>query len=184
VWVVDVALVEGVGMNRIRQRSGLVAAWLLVVVVALVAVQGHERTLDEGQLVLLRLAPVDPRSLMQGDYMALRFAANSDLAQRIGDISPSGQAPSYAHFAVDDEGRAALDAVGSEPKIAPGRISMRIRATDGEPSVGPNAFFFQEGTGELYETAQWGGFRVAQDGTALLVSLHDAALQAVGTQRR
>jgi uncharacterized membrane-anchored protein len=171
-------------MKRFMQRSGLVAAWLLVVVVMLLAVQGHERTLNEGQLVLLRLAPVDPRSLMQGDYMALRFTADSDLAQHIEDILEFADAPSYAYLAVDNEGRATLDAVGGEPKAAPGRISMRIRSTDGEPSVGPNAFFFQEGTGELYETAQWGGFRVAPDGTALLVSLHDATLQRVGIQRR
>jgi len=37
-----------------------------------------EKLLDNGQLVLLELAPVDPRSLMQGDYMALRY--------RISDI--------------------------------------------------------------------------------------------------
>ena len=32
-----------------------------------------EELLKEGQLILLELAPVDPRSLMQGDYMALRY---------------------------------------------------------------------------------------------------------------
>ena len=30
-----------------------------------------EQTLRDGQLVLFELAPVDPRSLMQGDYMYL-----------------------------------------------------------------------------------------------------------------
>ena len=32
-----------------------------------------EQTLRDGQLVLFELAPVDPRSLMQGDYMSLRY---------------------------------------------------------------------------------------------------------------
>ena len=32
-----------------------------------------EQTLRDGQLVLFELAPVDPRSLMQGDYMSLRL---------------------------------------------------------------------------------------------------------------
>ena len=32
-----------------------------------------EQTLRDGQLVLFELAPVDPRSLMQGDYMNLRY---------------------------------------------------------------------------------------------------------------
>ena len=39
-----------------------------------------EQTLRDGQLVLFELAPVDPRSLMQGDYMSLRYReATSDL---------------------------------------------------------------------------------------------------------
>ena len=33
-----------------------------------------EQLLANGQVVLLKLAPVDPRSLIQGDYMALRYA--------------------------------------------------------------------------------------------------------------
>ena len=36
-----------------------------------------EQTLKDGQLVLLHLAPVDPRSLMQGDYMRLNYEINS-----------------------------------------------------------------------------------------------------------
>src|SRR5690606_19512775 len=61
------------------ERGGIVAAWLLVGVVVVHAVLGFERTLRDGQLVLLELAPVDPRSLMQGDYMALRFAVDAQL---------------------------------------------------------------------------------------------------------
>ena len=37
------------------------------------SVYQKEQTLKEGQLVLLQLAPVDPRSLMQGDYMRLNY---------------------------------------------------------------------------------------------------------------
>lgn len=36
-----------------------------------------EQTLKDGQLVLLPLAPVDPRSLMQGDYMNLNYEISS-----------------------------------------------------------------------------------------------------------
>ena len=35
-----------------------------------------EQTLRDGQLVLFELAPVDPRSLMQGDYMSLRYTSS------------------------------------------------------------------------------------------------------------
>ena len=38
-----------------------------------------EALLKDGQLVLLELAPVDPRSLMQGDYMALRYKISENM---------------------------------------------------------------------------------------------------------
>ena len=39
-----------------------------------VAIYRNERLLASGETLYLELAPVDPRSLMQGDYMRLRYA--------------------------------------------------------------------------------------------------------------
>ena len=159
-------------------RVAIVAAWLLVLSVVMYAVVGHERTLRDGQLVLLELAPVDPRSLMQGDYMALRFAVDGQLG------SDGDKWPTYAHLHVGAEGRAVLAGTGDEPSSEPGMVSMRIRQSERRASVGPNAFFFQEGTAAVYEKARWGGFRVAADGTALLTALYDENLQLLGSNRR
>lgn len=160
------------------ERAGILAAWLLVMVVVIYAVTGFERTLRGGQLVLLELAPVDPRSLMQGDYMALRFAADTHLPR-------GGQPfPAFAYLHVGVGGRAVLAGTGSQPAAEPGVVSMRIRRGSGGASLGPNAFFFQEGTAAVYEQARWGGFRVAADGTALLTALYDEELQLLGSNRR
>lgn len=160
------------------ERTGIIATWLLVVAVAIHTVSGFERTLRDGQLVLLELAPVDPRSLMQGDYMALRFAVDAQLPA-------SGEPlPAYAHLHVGAEGRAVLAGTGNQPAAGPGMTSMRIRRGDWGASVGPNAFFFEEGTAAVYEQARWGGFRVADDGTALLAALYDENLQLLGGNRR
>ena len=44
------------------------------------SVYKKEQILKDGRLVLLQLVPVDPRSLMQGDYMRLSYKeASSDL---------------------------------------------------------------------------------------------------------
>lgn len=51
------------------------AAVLLVVNGAIVRKQA---IVDEGRAVFLELAPVDPRSLMQGEYMRLNYALNRD----------------------------------------------------------------------------------------------------------
>ena len=160
------------------ERAGILAAWLLVMVVVIYAVTGFERTLRDGQLVLLELTPVDPRSLMQGDYMALRFAADTHLPQ-------GGQPlPAFAYLHIGAGGRAVLAGTGSQPAAEPGVVSMRIRRGSGGAGLGPNAFFFQEGTASVYEQARWGGFRVAADGTALLTALYDEELQLLGSNRR
>lgn len=52
---------------------------LLALAVANQGIQKRERILSDGRVLLLELEPVDPRSLMQGDYMALRFAARDDI---------------------------------------------------------------------------------------------------------
>jgi len=61
-------------------RSLMIGLGLLLALgVANRAILGHERTLADGRVLLLELAPVDPRSMMQGDYMALRFAAAREI---------------------------------------------------------------------------------------------------------
>lgn len=162
-----------------RLRVGVVAALALVVGVAGHAVIDRERVLEEGRVVLFELAPVDPRSLMQGDYMALRFAIDEALPRR----AASGALPRFVYVDVAADGRASLAGVG-ESLPAPSRaLAVRIRQRDGAPSVGPNAFFFQEGQAAMFEGARWGEFRVAADGTALLTHLRNEKLQRLGAAR-
>jgi uncharacterized membrane-anchored protein len=166
--------------RRLSLRVAVAAALALVLGVSLKAVADRERMLEQGRVVLLRLAPVDPRSLMQGDYMALRFAIDGELPRPQGT---EGSPPAYALLALDAEGRARL--AGAADALPAGEtVAMRIRRRDGRATIGPNAFFFQEGTAEAYEAARWGEFRVAPDGTALLTHLRDEALNRLGGQRR
>jgi uncharacterized membrane-anchored protein len=166
-------------MNRASVRLALAAAFLLVTGTTLHAVRGYEQTLSGGRMVLVELAPVDPRSLMQGDYMALAFVIDRALAERWSDARELGEAPPrFAYLALDAEGRASL--AGTGDALSPGeagQVTLRIRTRGGMPSIGPNAFFFQEGTAERFERAQWGEFRVAADGKALLTHLRDEALE-------
>ena len=162
-------------------RLGVAAALVLVVGLTGHAVIDRERVLDEGHVVLFELAPVDPRSLMQGDYMALRFAIDDALPRRAG--APAAPLPRYAYVDVAADGRASLAGVGEDLPAPSSSVVVRIRMRDGAPSVGPNAFFFQEGQAAVFEDARWGEFRVAADGTALLTHLRDEKLQRLGAPR-
>jgi uncharacterized membrane-anchored protein len=66
--------------------SKVIAVLGLLLVLGLInlAIYQKEQHLSHGEVVRLKLAPVDPRSLMQGDYMALRF----ELAEQIYDVLP------------------------------------------------------------------------------------------------
>ncbi|MFO7603571.1 MAG: GDYXXLXY domain-containing protein, partial [Gammaproteobacteria bacterium] len=64
---------------------------LLTLVVALllvnVSIYHKQQLLANGQVVYVELGPVDPRSLMQGDYMALRF----QLGQAVHNALPRAE---------------------------------------------------------------------------------------------
>ena len=58
----------------------LIVLGALIVLASLnVSILGKERLKRDGQVTYLELAPRDPRSLMQGDYMALRFRLAQDI---------------------------------------------------------------------------------------------------------
>ena len=156
---------------------GLIALGALLVLGAVNgAIVGKERIKREGEVVYLRLAPVDPRSLMQGDYMALRFAVADEIARddevrhrlRNGEMA-------LAAVTLDDKRIATL---ANDPSQASIRLRYRLRG--GQIWLGTNAFFFEEGTAKRYEEAKYGEFRVDREsGEAVLVGLRSETLAAL-----
>jgi len=153
---------------------------LLTAVVVLVLVNygiwQREELISSGRTILLELAPVDPRSLMQGDYMALRFkiATEAFLPDKI-----KGMQDGRIVLGVDPRG------VGTFRRFADGRRDvdesfLRYRIRNGQPKFATNAFFFQEKQGKYYQEAKYGEFRVSPDGEAILVALRGADLQTLG----
>ena len=137
----------------------------------------RERQLAEGGVVLLELAPVDPRSLMQGDYMALNFRVANDAFRRDrtrntedGRIIVKLDARGVGAYARRD---------GGEP-LAADEARLRYRVRDGRVKFATNAFFFQEGQAAGYAKARYGEFRAAPDGELLLTHLRSETLERLG----
>lgn len=147
-------------MKPAVQRVAIAIAFALVLVAVNHSIVAKERIKSNGERIFLALAPVDPRSLMQGDYMALRF----EIAQQI-PTDASGS----AGLLVQANGVATLNPDQQAPGL---RIRYRIR--NGEVWLGTNAYFFEEGTAQRYENARYGVFRVDRgSGEAVLVGLAD-----------
>jgi uncharacterized membrane-anchored protein len=155
-------------MIRHYFRPVLVAAALLVLGAVNWSIFAKEQIKANGERIFLALAPVDPRSIMQGDYMALRF----DIADRMAAVA-SGTAP----LLVETNGVATLN---PDPSASGLRIRYRVR--NGRVWLGTNAYFFEEGSAERYNGARYGEFRIdRQSGEAVLVGLADEHLKKMGS---
>jgi len=141
------------------------------------AIAGKERIRRDGQIVYLPLAPVDPRSLVQGDYMALRFELASDIERRDAErrhVERDGE-KAFAALVLDDRRIASLAGDG-----AASSMRMRFRIRNGHVWLGTNAFFFEEGTAERFRGARYGEFRIDRaSGEAVLTGLRNDKLQAL-----
>ena len=161
---------------RLTQLA-IAAAVLLILAVSALTIWRFEHTLASGQTVILELAPVDPRSIMQGDYMALAFAVDSALPDDAAQYR-------YAWLNVSEQGVAGLHSLNNQLPPQAGMVGLLLRQRDGIVSVGPNAFFFTEGSAAVYEAARYGQFKVDSSGKALLSGLLDENLQLLGENAR
>ncbi len=134
-----------------------------------------EETLKNGKLVLLELAPVDPRSLMQGDYMRLRYAIARNVS--LDSISKRG----YCIVKMDDKGIAERIRFQEEVKpISKTEYAIRYNAKKWRNiDIGAESYFFQEGKGKKYEKAKYGGLMIDNNGKSVLVGLFDKDLQII-----
>lgn len=174
-WVTALARPSG-------SRMALLASVLLVLGLVGNDIASKERWLARGDVVLLELAPVDPRSLMQGDFMRLRFAASQFIAAESRDtpardgylvVRLDAQRVATPLRVVDDDGAA----------LADNELAIRFRHRHGRLQFATNAFFFQEGKAAEFDAARYGEFRVNRDGELLLNALRDAQLEVLGLNR-
>jgi uncharacterized membrane-anchored protein len=169
-------------MNQRIERGLIVIGLLLVLGFVHWTIVARERLIAEGRVVLLELAPVDPRSLMQGDYMALRFRIRD--AVHSGPGSMDGRTAGTMIVELDNDSVASFRRIEQgEEALAPHEQRLRFKLRRNELRIATNAFFFREGTGESYRGAKFGEFRVAESGDALLVALRDKDRVVLGTAR-
>ena len=188
--------------------------WLVgVFVIALLGavnykVQQFEDVLATGKPVVLKIAPVDPRSLMQGDYMVLNYAILSEIQQSqflsesneslesnesidageanetigIDESSPSGK-KAYILVHLDKNHVATFceeqSEIPTDFKHCTPNVYLPIRYKGGWlPKLPSQDYFFAEGKGEHYAQAEYAEYRF-KDGILLLARLLDKDLKGL-----
>lgn len=179
--------------------------WLVgVFVIALLGVvnykvQQFEDVLATGKPVVLKIAPVDPRSLMQGDYMVLNYAILSEFQQSrvlpetnesnettentgIDESSPS-EKKAYILVHLDKNHVATFceeqSEIPTDFKYCTPNVYLPIRYKGGWlPKLPSQDYFFAEGKGEYYAQAEYAEYRF-KDGILLLARLLDKDLKGL-----
>jgi uncharacterized membrane-anchored protein len=158
-----------------KRRLGLVLCGVLVLAVANVGIWQKESVIKAGTAVFVELAPVDPRSLMQGDYMRLRFAIPGQpvFHERTDRLATAPDVIAR----VDARGVASLVRIDDGTPLAAGELRIQLVTKNGDWTIATDAWFFKEGEGARWANARYGEFRVERDGRALLVGLRGPALE-------
>lgn len=153
-----------------------VIALATVATLAFIAAQvaDKEAQLASGEVVYLQLAPVDPRSLVQGDYMTLAYALDADVPVASSAVLTL-DADGVFRSARPDDGTP-LGADERRVRVSGPREGRRSR-------LASSAFLFQEGHAEQYEGARFGRFVLAGD-KLILTHLTDAERRPLGHDRR
>ena len=188
--------------------------WLVgVFVIALLGavnykVQQFEDVLATGKPVVLKIAPVDPRSLMQGDYMVLNYAILSEFQQ--SQVLPESNEPLESNEPIDtvesnettgidepspsekkayilvhlDKNHVATfceeqSEIPTDFKHCTPNVYLPIRYKGGWlPRLPSQDYFFAEGKGEYYAQAEYAEYRF-KDGILLLARLLDKDLKGL-----
>jgi uncharacterized membrane-anchored protein len=143
------------------------------------AIFEKEHLKSAGRTVLLELAPVDPRSLMQGDYMRLRYAIERQVPYE-NSVAKKG----YLVVTVDEKEIAHFKRFYQDEVLAKDEALLRYRQVGHSIEIIPHSFFFQEGHADYYQAAKYGEFKLDAKGRSLLVALRDNQLLRIDPEKK
>ncbi|OHR67249.1 hypothetical protein HMPREF3291_11075 [Bacillus sp. HMSC76G11] len=166
------------GITIFTNRTWAMIAGVFILQLAFTGYQSfsNEQALEQGKEVVLELQPLDPRSMLQGDYVQLQYEA--------GRFKPADDIKSgtvitvklkknsngiYRPTGETAEGRAGD--VFKKPQADEAYLTGKYNGYDGL-IFGIESFFVEEGTGmELERTAKYAKVIVSDEGNALLVDV-------------
>lgn len=174
-------------MSKLKQYI-LLGNFAVILTFFVYSIAKNERVLSSGEIVLMELRPADPRSIMQGDYMTLRFSVGDSVRYgafvdseeyegddyHIEDEYEYSQRQSYQLYDYcvvrldNDRVASFVRLTNSKDDVKEGE--MLLRFSEGKSRwekyvyFGADSYFFQEGTGDKYSNARYGMLKVVTTG--------------------
>ena len=149
--------------------------------------------ISTGKEIMLELAPIDPLSLLQGQYMIINFALeNDEVDVEEDEINPNRVNSGFRFTRIvlrcNESGVATFNRFEDGQPLNSDEVLFNAKKSllrKGSPnkakyfykiSVPQNSFLFKENTEKKYEEAKYGVFKVGPDGDFVLVDLADKDL--------
>lgn len=162
--------------DRARPLVMVVAAMLILLFIN-IEIAGKKRIIRDGTTVLLPLAPRDPRSLLQGDYMALRYSMATTVAKA---AVAAGLSDGVAVIELQNDATANFVAIYQDQALGNNQLLLRFRKRGDSVRLASDAFFFEEGQWDVYSSARFGELRVDSGGDAVLTGLRNGQREPLG----
>ncbi|OEH84929.1 hypothetical protein BHU72_06980 [Desulfuribacillus stibiiarsenatis] len=165
--------------------SGKMLTILLIIVVQ-VAFMGYqvgtsEQALVHGKPVKLELVPLDPRSIMQGDYVILNYTISQLFAENGQQFPDFVMGEEWSHgqtvqivLTPDEQGVHQFKEMYEGQEIGPMDVVMNGKYQGWRFIYGIENYYVPEGTGgEVERTMKYAYVRVAANGNAIIERLSD-----------
>jgi uncharacterized membrane-anchored protein len=144
-----------------------------------------EALLRDKQTVYLALAPVDPRSLLQGDYMALNYEVTNQLNHdRFDSTQTKHPSSGVVIIQIDEQSVGKFVRYDQGGALAPGEHRLKYHHADWRAVIGAESYFISEGSGPSFAHAAYGELKLEPDGTPLIVALCDKERHRLAASNR
>lgn len=167
----------GFKFKKILLQHVLVLVTAVMVLIAInINIKKKEDLIVNGEKLIFPLAPVDPRSLMQGDYMRLRFELAVNIQKRLRVLNNKTVIPIQQGFVVVEKnakGVITFVDLFHKQDFEESQLLIPYKYRNHRVVFTSNAFYFQEGQASHFQKAKFGEFRRSKDGELILVRVLD-----------
>jgi len=144
----------------------LIVGGLFILITLNSLILNKEKEIAKSQEIKVALSPVDPRSLIQGDYMRLRYKVPSQ--NYIKDINKG-----KFLITIDDKGFVLDYQLYKDQMIKKNQALLNFRRKKwGNIFIGSESYLFEEGKADYYAKATHAIFYLSPTGSTILKGLY------------
>lgn len=156
------------------KKLAIIFSALLVLGILNYFIYHKEKILQSGDEIFLALVPVDPRSVLQGDYMQLGYAVENTAKNNVNNnLKERG----YIVIGLNNKKIGQFKRFQDESPVKDNEKLIRYTFEKNRFSrpiqIQPNSFFFQEGQGAYFAKAKYAIFHYNGTKDYVLVGLAD-----------